>query len=65
MGPFKFLQYSFYIAFSGKIFIIEDTLQEPQANNLVNVIPLLGVEFSSKMSILCIVLRAVLRYQHY
>jgi hypothetical protein len=38
-------------------------LQDLQANNLVNPIPLLGLEFFAKMDILEVVLRAVLRHK--
>ena len=39
-------------------------LQDLQANNLVNPIPLLGLEFFAKMDILEVVLRTVLRHKN-
>ena len=60
MGSFNLLSR----AFSGQEFMDLQTLQESQANNLVNAIPLLGVEFWFKLGILGIVLRAGLRHNN-
>jgi hypothetical protein len=62
MGIYTRCVIPFRIAFQGEN-PETHALQDLQANNLVNPIPLLGLEFFAKMDILEVVLRAVLRHK--